>query len=147
MLSGCCDCWLDLKHATWAIALLYLDTSNWSLLSIDQKDRMEEENQSLVLTFGSQLDRSLKDLHKTILGSVSQQQNQLRCLEEHVHSSLASKCDVREILFLIYFSNAWLGFIINLMNTIKITRQRRFWNQGLRKYQRHTALEYQPWRS
>ncbi|KAL6138686.1 hypothetical protein ACLB2K_063965 [Fragaria x ananassa] len=65
---------------------------------LDQKDRMEEENQSLVLTFGSQLDRSLKDLHKTILGSVSQQQNQLRCLEEHVHSSLASKCDATKVL-------------------------------------------------
>ncbi|XP_004302713.1 PREDICTED: 125 kDa kinesin-related protein [Fragaria vesca subsp. vesca] len=65
---------------------------------LDQKDRMEEENQSLVLTFGSQLDQSLKDLHKTILGSVSQQQNQLRCLEEHVHSSLASKCDATKVL-------------------------------------------------
>ncbi|KAL6133281.1 hypothetical protein ACLB2K_065518 [Fragaria x ananassa] len=65
---------------------------------LDKKDRMEEENQSLVLTFGSQLDRSLKDLHKTILGSVSQQQNQLRCLEEHVHSSLASKCHATKVL-------------------------------------------------
>ncbi|XP_062006172.1 kinesin-like protein KIN-5B isoform X2 [Rosa rugosa] len=65
---------------------------------LDQKDRMEEENQGLVLTFGSQLDRSLKDLHKTILGSVSQQQNQLRCMEEHVHSYLASKCDATKVL-------------------------------------------------
>ncbi|KAK9920725.1 hypothetical protein M0R45_029271 [Rubus argutus] len=65
---------------------------------LDQKDRMEAENQNLVLTFGSQLDRSLKDLHKTILGSVSQQQNQLRCMEEHVHSYLASKCDATKVL-------------------------------------------------
>ncbi|PRQ43350.1 putative plus-end-directed kinesin ATPase [Rosa chinensis] len=65
---------------------------------LDQKDRMEEENQGLVLTFGSQLDRSLKDLHKTILGSVSQQKNQLRCMEEHVHSYLASKCDATKVL-------------------------------------------------
>ncbi|KAI5325565.1 hypothetical protein L3X38_034639 [Prunus dulcis] len=65
---------------------------------LDQKDRMEAENQSLVLTFGSQLDRSLKDLHKTILGSVSQQQNQLRCMEEHVHTYLASKCDAAQVL-------------------------------------------------
>lgn len=56
---------------------------------------MEAENQSIVLTFGSQLDQRLKDLHKTILGSISQQQQQLRCMEEHAHSVLASKCDVR----------------------------------------------------
>ncbi|XP_050384584.1 kinesin-like protein KIN-5B [Argentina anserina] len=65
---------------------------------LDQKNKMEEENKSLVLKFGSQLDRSLNDLHKTILGSVSQQQNQLRCMEEHVHSSLASKCDATKVL-------------------------------------------------
>ncbi|KAL9429121.1 hypothetical protein AB3S75_031015 [Citrus x aurantiifolia] len=65
---------------------------------LDQKDRMEAENQSLVLSFGSQLDQSLKELHKTILGSVSQQQQQLRCMEEHAQSFLASKCDATHIL-------------------------------------------------
>ena len=57
---------------------------------------METENQSMVLTFGSQLDQSLKDLHRTILGSVSQQQLHLRCMEEHFRSHLASKSDVRK---------------------------------------------------
>lgn len=57
---------------------------------------MEAKNHSMVLSFGSQLDQRLKDLHKTILGSISQQQQQLRCMEEHAHSFLASKCDVRE---------------------------------------------------
>ncbi|GFZ11044.1 ATP binding microtubule motor family protein [Actinidia rufa] len=56
---------------------------------LDQKNKLEAENQGLLLTFGSQLDQSLKDLHKTILGSVSQQQQQLRCMEEHVSSFLA----------------------------------------------------------
>lgn len=56
---------------------------------------MEAENRSIVLTFGSRLDQRLKDLHKTILGSVSQQHQQLRCMEEHARSFLASKCDVR----------------------------------------------------
>ncbi|KAK9291095.1 hypothetical protein L1049_009282 [Liquidambar formosana] len=65
---------------------------------IDQKNRMEAENQGLVLTFGSQLDQSLKDLHKAILGSVSQQEQQLRCMEEHVCSFLASKCDATQVL-------------------------------------------------
>ncbi|XP_030926960.1 kinesin-like protein KIN-5B [Quercus lobata] len=65
---------------------------------LDQKDKMETENQSMVLNFGSQLDQSLKDLHRTILGSVSQQQLHLRCMEEHVHSHLASKSDVTQAL-------------------------------------------------
>ncbi|KAJ0089052.1 hypothetical protein Patl1_31944 [Pistacia atlantica] len=68
------------------------------LLFSDQKDKLEAENHSMVLSFGSQLDQSLKDLHKTILGSISQQQQQLRCMEEHAHSFLASKCDATQIL-------------------------------------------------
>lgn len=59
---------------------------------------MEAENQNLVLTFGSELDRSLKDLHKIILGSVSQQTQQIKSIEEHVQTYLASKCDVRQDL-------------------------------------------------
>ncbi|KAG8649247.1 kinesin-like protein KIN-5B [Manihot esculenta] len=65
---------------------------------LDQKDKMEAENQRLILIFGSHLDQSLKDLHKTILGSVSQQQQQIRCMEEHARSFLASKCDATQIL-------------------------------------------------
>ncbi|CAK9155209.1 unnamed protein product [Ilex paraguariensis] len=65
---------------------------------IDQKSRLEAQNQGLLLTFGSQLDQSLKDLHKTILGSVSHQQQQLRCMEEHVGSFFASKCDVTQVM-------------------------------------------------
>ncbi|KAJ9180760.1 hypothetical protein P3X46_008969 [Hevea brasiliensis] len=65
---------------------------------LDQKDKMEAENQRLILLFGSHLDQSLKDLHKTILGSVSQQQQRIRCMEEHARSFLASKCDATEIL-------------------------------------------------
>ncbi|KAK0585310.1 hypothetical protein LWI29_026650 [Acer saccharum] len=65
---------------------------------LDQKDKMEAENQSIVLSFGSQLDQRLKDLHKSILGSISQQQQQLRSMEEHAHSFLASKCDATQIL-------------------------------------------------
>ncbi|KAF3442909.1 hypothetical protein FNV43_RR16827 [Rhamnella rubrinervis] len=63
---------------------------------LDYKNRMEAENQSLVLTFGSQLDRGLKDLHKIIIGSVSQQKQQLRCMEEHVQTHLASKSNATQ---------------------------------------------------
>lgn len=61
---------------------------------------METENHNTVLTFGSQLDQSLKILHKCILGSVSHQQQQIRCMEEQVCSFLASKQDVSQVALL-----------------------------------------------
>ncbi|KAL9237653.1 hypothetical protein vseg_012174 [Gypsophila vaccaria] len=58
---------------------------------IDEKNKMETQNHKLVLTLGSQLDQSLNDLHKTILGSVAQQQDQLKSMDENLCSFLASK--------------------------------------------------------
>lgn len=70
--------------------------------STDRKDKMEVENQGLVLTFGSQLDHSLKSLHKAVVGSVSQQNQQLRCMEENVCAFIASKFEVKgKICFVI----------------------------------------------
>lgn len=83
-------------HANFIVSIVYL--SDYVLLFAEYKNSMEAENQSLVLTFGSQLDQGLKDLHKTIIGSVSQQKQQLRCMEEHVRTHLASKSDVRKVL-------------------------------------------------
>ncbi|EXB67891.1 125 kDa kinesin-related protein [Morus notabilis] len=80
----------DLQHASEDISSLFAQ--------LDQKDKMEAENQNLLLTFGSQLDHSLKDLHKTILGSVLQQTQQMRSMEEHFRANLASKCDVTQAL-------------------------------------------------
>ncbi|XP_058109799.1 kinesin-like protein KIN-5B [Magnolia sinica] len=65
---------------------------------IDCKNKMETENQTLVLTFGSQLEQSLKGLHKAVVGTVSQQHQQLRCMEERVGSFIASKCEATKIL-------------------------------------------------
>lgn len=81
--------------------------------SLDRKDRMEAENQSMVLTFGSQLDQKLKDLHKIILGSVSQHQEQLKCMEEHAHTYLASKSDVRKKEIFVKF---WCLCVLYLIN-------------------------------
>ncbi|KAK8563665.1 hypothetical protein V6N12_035808 [Hibiscus sabdariffa] len=80
----------DLQHASEDINSLFA--------KLDDKDKMEEENRSIVLMFGSQLNQHLQDLHKTILGSVSLQHQQLRCMEEHAHSFLASKCDATKAL-------------------------------------------------
>ncbi|XP_050213876.1 kinesin-like protein KIN-5B [Mercurialis annua] len=65
---------------------------------LDQKNKMEADNQRQILVFGSHLDQSLKDVHRIILMSVSQQQQHIRCMEEHSQSFLASKCDATEIL-------------------------------------------------
>ncbi|XXG80985.1 hypothetical protein AAC387_Pa09g1723 [Persea americana] len=80
----------DLQTATEDITAL--------LFKIDRKDKMEVENQGLVLTFGSHLDHSLKSLHKAVVGSVSQQNQQLRCMEENVCAFIASKCEANKIL-------------------------------------------------
>ncbi|KAF2568796.1 hypothetical protein F2Q68_00028075 [Brassica cretica] len=75
----------DLQHASNDISSLFT--------RLDQKDKLESENHSMLLKFGSQLDQNLKELHRTVLGSVSQQQQQLRTMEEHTQSFLAHKYD------------------------------------------------------
>ncbi|GMJ03069.1 hypothetical protein like AT2G37420 [Hibiscus trionum] len=80
----------DLQHASEDINSLFA--------KLDDKEKMEAENRSIVLTFGSQLNQHLQDLHKTILGSVSLQHQQLRCMEEHARSFLAIKCDATKAL-------------------------------------------------
>ncbi|KAJ4835687.1 hypothetical protein Tsubulata_049254 [Turnera subulata] len=67
-------------------------------IELDKKNKMEAQNQSMVLTFASQLDQRLKALHQTILGSVSQGQQQLRSMEENLQAFLSSKSDASEVL-------------------------------------------------
>ncbi|KAF5750970.1 kinesin-related protein [Tripterygium wilfordii] len=80
----------DLQNASDDITSLFA--------KLDEKDTMEAENRSMVLTFGSELDQKLKELHKTILGSVSQQQRQLISMEEQTRLFLACKSDATQIL-------------------------------------------------
>lgn len=65
---------------------------------IEDKNKIEAENHKLVLAFNSHLSRGLNDLHNSILGSHSQQQQQLRCMEEHLSSFLSSKCNANRVL-------------------------------------------------
>ncbi|KAF7818539.1 kinesin-like protein KIN-5B [Senna tora] len=67
-------------------------------LKLDQKDKMEEENQKIISNFGSLLNQRLEDLHKTIMGSISQQQKQLRSMEDHASSHLTSKSEAAQAL-------------------------------------------------
>ncbi|KAM0948242.1 putative plus-end-directed kinesin ATPase [Dioscorea sansibarensis] len=63
------------------------------LAKIERQTKIETENQGLVLNFGSHLDQNLKDLHKTVLGSLCQHQQVLRSMEEHFNSFLAAKSE------------------------------------------------------
>ncbi|KAI3683761.1 hypothetical protein L1987_84276 [Smallanthus sonchifolius] len=65
---------------------------------IDHKSKLEAENNGLLLSFSYQLDHSLKDLQKVFISSVSQQQQQMRSMEEHVSLFLDSKHDNARIL-------------------------------------------------
>ncbi|KAK7279432.1 hypothetical protein RJT34_24485 [Clitoria ternatea] len=74
------------------------DDINLLSSKLDHKERMEAENKKTILNFESLLNDSLKDLHMTIVGSISQQQKQLRCVEDHVSSYIARKSDATQAL-------------------------------------------------
>ncbi|KVH99960.1 Kinesin, motor domain-containing protein [Cynara cardunculus var. scolymus] len=65
---------------------------------IDHKNKLEAENHQMLLSFGCQLDHSLKDLQKIVLSSVSQQQQQMKCMEEQVSSFLDIKHAKTQVL-------------------------------------------------
>ncbi|XP_076901174.1 kinesin-like protein KIN-5B [Bidens hawaiensis] len=65
---------------------------------IDHKSKLEAENNGLLLSFSCQLNHGLKDLQKVIISSVSQQQQQMRSMEEHVALFLDSKHNNAQIL-------------------------------------------------
>lgn len=94
------------------------------LVSADQKDKLESENKSMLLKFGSQLDQNLKELHRAVLGSVSQQHQQLRTMEEHSHSFLAHKYDVRRDLTMPFLFLFYLGTLYDT-KWLKLTQATR----------------------
>ncbi|WJX18262.1 Kinesin-like protein KIN-5B, variant 2 [Trifolium repens] len=74
------------------------DDINLLSSKLDHKEKMEAENQKIILNFSSLLNGGLKNLHATIIGSISQQQKQLRYMEDHVYSHLTSKSDAAQAL-------------------------------------------------
>ncbi|ONK62329.1 uncharacterized protein A4U43_C07F2770 [Asparagus officinalis] len=63
------------------------------LTKIERQANTETGNKGLIMSFGSQLDQSLKSLHKTVIGSVCEQHQILRSMGEHVSSFIAKKCE------------------------------------------------------
>ncbi|XP_020582997.1 kinesin-like protein KIN-5A [Phalaenopsis equestris] len=58
---------------------------------IERKDKIEEGNRILVQQFQSQLTQQLDVLHKTVSSSVTQQENQLKEMEEDMQSFVSAK--------------------------------------------------------
>ncbi|KAJ6842801.1 kinesin-like protein KIN-5B [Iris pallida] len=68
------------------------------LTKIERQENIGIGNKGLVLTFGSQLDQSLKSLHKTVIASVCEQHQVLQTMEEHLGSFIATKCEAAKCL-------------------------------------------------
>lgn len=65
---------------------------------IERKDKIEDGNRNIVQKFQSQLTQQLEVLHKTVSASVVQQEQQLKEMEEDMHSFVSTKADATEEL-------------------------------------------------
>ncbi|XP_058109930.1 kinesin-like protein KIN-5D [Magnolia sinica] len=65
---------------------------------IERKDKIEDGNKTLVHKFQSQLTQQLELLHKTVAASVMQQEQQLKGMEEDMHSFVSTKAEATEEL-------------------------------------------------
>ncbi|KAK8596427.1 hypothetical protein V6N13_001052 [Hibiscus sabdariffa] len=65
---------------------------------IERKDKIEDGNKELIRKFQSQLTLQLDVLHKTVAASVTQQEQQLKHMEEDMHSFVSTKSEATEEL-------------------------------------------------
>ncbi|KAL3518285.1 hypothetical protein ACH5RR_020874 [Cinchona calisaya] len=73
------------------------DVSNL-FAKIEHKDKIEDGNRILVQKFQSQLTQQLDVLHKTVAASVTQQEQQLKEMEEDMQSFVSTKMEATEEL-------------------------------------------------
>ena len=62
---------------------------------VERKDKIEDGNRILVQKFQSQLTQQLEVLHKTVAVAVTQQEQQLKDMEEDMQSFVSTKAEVR----------------------------------------------------
>ncbi|XP_010514907.1 PREDICTED: kinesin-like protein KIN-5D [Camelina sativa] len=74
-----------------------LDVSNL-FSKIERKDEIEDGNRFLIQKFQSQLTQQLELLHKTVASSVTQQEVQLKHMEEDMESFVSTKSEATEEL-------------------------------------------------
>ncbi|KAG5515401.1 hypothetical protein RHGRI_036452 [Rhododendron griersonianum] len=65
---------------------------------IERKDKIEDGNRILICKFQSQLTQQLETLHKTVAASVTQQEQQLKDMEEDMHSFVSTKAEATDEL-------------------------------------------------
>ncbi|KAF5447057.1 hypothetical protein F2P56_032636 [Juglans regia] len=65
---------------------------------IERKDKIEDGNRILIQKFQSQLTQQLEILHKTVATSVTQQEQQLKDMEEDMQSFVSMKAEATEEL-------------------------------------------------
>ncbi|KAK6142214.1 hypothetical protein DH2020_000011 [Rehmannia glutinosa] len=65
---------------------------------IDRKDKIEDDNRVLVQKFQSQLTQQLEILHKAVASSTTQQERQLKEMEEDMRSFVSTKTEATEEL-------------------------------------------------
>lgn len=65
---------------------------------IERKDKIETGNRILIQKFQAQLSQQLEILHKTVAASVTQQEQQLRGMEEDMQSFVSTKAEATEEL-------------------------------------------------
>ncbi|TYJ33453.1 hypothetical protein E1A91_A05G104900v1 [Gossypium mustelinum] len=65
---------------------------------IERKDKIEDGNKALIQKFQSQLTQQLEILHKTVAASVTQQEQQLKEMEEDMQSFVSTKSEATEEL-------------------------------------------------
>ncbi|XVF20156.1 hypothetical protein REPUB_Repub11eG0174000 [Reevesia pubescens] len=65
---------------------------------IERKDKIEDGNRALIQKFQSQLTQQLEILHKTVAASVTQQEQQLKEMEEDMQSFVSTKSEATEEL-------------------------------------------------
>ncbi|XP_021716249.1 kinesin-like protein KIN-5D [Chenopodium quinoa] len=80
----------ELESAVSDISCLYA--------KIERKDKVEDGNRTLVQKFQSQLTQQLQALHKTVDASVTQQEQQLKDMEDDMQSFVSSKSEAAEEL-------------------------------------------------
>jgi len=61
----------------------------------ERKDKIEDGNRVLIQKFQSQLTQQLEILHKTVAASMTQQEQQLKDMEEDMQSFVSTKAEVR----------------------------------------------------
>lgn len=78
---------------------IFHKTTGYLLLTVagapERKDKIEDGNRILVQKFQSQLTQQLEILHKTVASAVTQQEQQLKDMEEDMQSFVSTKAEVR----------------------------------------------------